>query len=104
MNRHRRALTRLAKAYGWRLETSSKGHPRLVDDRGGAPDLICSGTPRNAEHALSAIRRDLKKYRGQSAPNSGKNSDKPHTRHQNLNKNAKTTQPRVLSNIQKVTT
>ena len=49
----------LAKRYGFKLSMRRGGHARL--DRDGYPTIWCSVSPKNQDHALRNIERDIRR-------------------------------------------
>jgi hypothetical protein len=58
MDRRIRAVRKLAKSFGREVEFAH-GHMKLVDPSRRLPTVVASGSPKDFDAALRAIRRDL---------------------------------------------
>ena len=62
MDRRYRDLKTLARRYGYDVDYSGgKGHGRLICRSGDRPTITVAGSPKNVDHWLRSIERDLKK-------------------------------------------
>lgn len=61
MKRNKREITKLARRFNRRVE-ENRGHYKLVCLRGERPTIFCASTPKNADHWLACVERDLRRY------------------------------------------
>ena len=63
MDRHLRSLKKLAKQFGRTVETTKRGHFRLVCKRGARPYVVASNTPsdpRTRANLIAELKRNDK--------------------------------------------